>query len=527
MGREMTGSSDPHRGNSRARVVIRELAEAIGENGLSDQPEELDELTANTLGIRRDLIAVVRPVSTEQVRAVVGVCAAHRVGVYPVSRGQNVGYGERAPVVDRQILMDLSEMNRIRDVDFVHGKATVEPGVTQEQLYAHLAERNAGFGMDATGSSALSSVVGNTLEGGFGHTPVGDRRQLVSSLEVVLGNGEVLRAGSFPDVGPDLNVLFVQSNFGIVTAMEVTLFPLPERYESFLIRVASEDGLEPLIDALASLRRDGTLTSLVHVANATRTLVSGVRLPDAFQGRRFTNSDAVKFLTTPIVRAGYWTGIGGIYGSRKMVAARRGDLRRAVRGLASVQFITDRKLGWLEWATRNRWFRRLPIAEKAQLALEAASYVHGLGRGVPSDQGMEGEMRRTAGFAEPGLFWCSPTFAAEGGLARAVVDIGERLFENHEFELPVTITFVTPGRVIATMSCSFDAADGEQLERAHHLFYELHAELARNGISTYREGILGMDGIRYTHVGKDTTFSKLKRALDPDAVVSPGRYGIG
>jgi 4-cresol dehydrogenase (hydroxylating) len=169
----------------------------------------------------------------------------------------------------------------------------------------------------------------------------------------------------------------------------------------------------------------------------------------------------------------------------------------------------------------------LPFAEKANLALEAGVYVHGLGRGVPSDQGMEGEMKRAEGFEKPGLFWCSPTFAAEGGAARKVVEIGERLFEAHGFDLPVTITFVTANRVIATMSCCFDDADEAERARAHELFFALHRELTKHGISTYREGILGMDDVRYTEEGKDVTLSRLKNALDPQAVISPGRYGIG
>jgi len=512
--------------SSAQQRIARRLAAAIGQDRVTIDPGRMAGITRNTLGVERRLVAVVRPIDTEGVKRVVDICRDHRLGMYPVSRGQNVGYGEKAPVLDGQVLVDLSEMSRIRDADLRFGKVVVEPGVTQRQLYEFLLERNAGFWMDATGSGSMSSVVGNTLEGGFGHTPVGNRRRLLAGLEVVLGSGEVLEAGTFPDVGPDINGLFVQSCFGIVTAAEVTLFPIPERYQSFIVRVGSEEGLEDLIDILARLRRNGTLTSLVHVANATRALVSGAKLPDDFRGTRITNREAVRYLDTPLAKAGFWTAIGGIYGSRRMVAALRADLRRAFRGIAHVQFITDRKLKALEGIVRNRWFNRLSVAPKAHLVLDATSYIHGLGRGVPSDQGIYGEMRRTEGFAQPGLFWCSPTFAAEGGAARAVVDIGEMLFARFGFELPITITFVTPGRAIATMSCCFDAGDDDQRRLAHDLLSELHQELERNGIATYREGILGMHRITYHLEGKATTLSRLKRALDPEGIVSPGRYGI-
>jgi 4-cresol dehydrogenase (hydroxylating) len=107
------------------------------------------------------------------------------------------------------------------------------------------------------------------------------------------------------------------------------------------------------------------------------------------------------------------------------------------------------------------------------------------------------------------------------------VDLAEGLFERYGFDLPVTLTFVTPSRLIATMSCSFDRADPGERERAHELLHRLHEEYREVGIEMYREGILSMDRIHHRGAGRVDTLRRLKSALDPLGVLAPGRYGVG
>ena len=69
------------------------------------------------------------------------------------------------------------------------------PGVTQEQLFSFLKERNSKLWMDSTGASPRCSLIGNTMERGFGHTPYGDHFAHTCGLEVVLPDGEVIETG--------------------------------------------------------------------------------------------------------------------------------------------------------------------------------------------------------------------------------------------------------------------------------------------------------------------------------------------
>ena len=139
----------------------------------------------------------------------------------------------------RRRLIDLARLNRIVGFDEDLAYVTLEPGVTQRQLHRFLTDRRSKLWMDATGASPDCSIIGNTMERGFGHTPMGDHCGAACGLEVVLPDGSFLRTGfgrfegphTTPvgryGVGPSLDGLFAQSNLGIVTQMSVWLMPGP------------------------------------------------------------------------------------------------------------------------------------------------------------------------------------------------------------------------------------------------------------------------------------------------------------
>jgi 4-cresol dehydrogenase (hydroxylating) len=509
------------------RSPVDELVAALGSDNVETRAQELARVADNTLGVERQVAAVVRPGTTSEVREVVEIANRRRLKLYPVSRGRNIGYGERAPVGDGQVVVDLSRMARIRSFDAASGKVVVEPGVTQRQLYDFLRHEGARFWMDVTGSSLDSSILGNTLEGGFGHTPVGDRRSLIAGVEVVLGNGTLLEAGGFPSLGPDLNGLFVQSNFGIVTALEVTLLPIPESYQSFMIRADDDAGLEGLVDVVCTLRRDGTLTSLVHIVNATRSLMSMMPLPDHLRDPLIDNATAAACASSPGAKVGQWTAIGGLYGTRRQVAARRADVAEAFRGIAAVSFFSDRTVRIAKRLFAARALRSAAWARKPRMGVDALEYIHGLGRGVPSDRGLGGVQWRVARPEDAGYFWFAGVTAGTGRAAREVVRIVERLYREHRFELPVVMTSVKPSRLVATMSCNFNRNDPEARSRAHALHRRLDEEFSAANIGRYRTGILGMDHVEYLDPGKRETLARLKGVLDPNGVIAPGRYGLG
>src|SRR5580658_8826855 len=267
-----------------AQAALLQWESVLGPENLVTGAEHLRRAATATFPLDRRIPAILRPATCDQVQHVLRIAAKFGVPVYPVSSGKNWGYGSSAAASDGCVLLDLSRMNRILDFNEDLGYVTVEPGVTQGQLFAFLRTRNSNLWIDATGSSPECSLIGNTIERGFGHTPYGDHFANVCGFEIVLANGEKLETGAARfsgspaapvyrwGLGPSLDGLFTQSNIGIVTRMTFWLMPAPEYFQAFFFRCDQDEGLPPIIDALRRLRMSGTLRSAIHVGNDYKVL---------------------------------------------------------------------------------------------------------------------------------------------------------------------------------------------------------------------------------------------------------------
>lgn len=185
-------------------------------------------------------IAVVRPKSTEEVAAVVQVCAAHQIAV--VSQGGNTGIsGGSVPVGDRAcVVLSLSLMNAIESIDTDRWTATVQAGVTIQALQdaADAAGRLFAPDWGARGTATVGGAV-STDAGGNNVLRYGNMRDQVLGLEVVLPDGRVwngLRALRKDSSGYELKHLFIGSegSLGIVTRAVLKLHaPTPYVVSAF------------------------------------------------------------------------------------------------------------------------------------------------------------------------------------------------------------------------------------------------------------------------------------------------------
>ena len=226
-----------------AEGFFAEVAAALGADSVDCAGATIAHYAATTLpaGDRAPL-GVVRPGSTAEVQAVVLAARRHRVPLYPTSTGWNLGMGNRAPVADGQVVVDLAaRMNRILEIDETLAYCVVEPGVTFKALHEELAARGSRLMMSPTSGPPLGGLIGNALDRGAGSGPYGNHFDMSCGIEVVLGTGAVIRTGdgsldqaevpnwhvSKYSFGPALDGLFTQSNFGIVTRMGMWLQPRP------------------------------------------------------------------------------------------------------------------------------------------------------------------------------------------------------------------------------------------------------------------------------------------------------------
>lgn len=218
--------------------VLEWLAAALGEEAgtagvLSTEPGLLDAARADKSGWAADgmPLAIVSARTVEHVQATLRAASEFRVPVVP--RGAGTGLAGGANGTDGSIVLDVSGMNRILEIDAEDQLAVVEPGVINSDLNAALEPYGLFFAPDPA-SRAVSTVGGNiaTNAGGLLCAKYGVTREAVLGLEVVLADGRLLRTGHRTVkgvTGYDLTALFVGSEgtLGVIVGATVRLQPIP------------------------------------------------------------------------------------------------------------------------------------------------------------------------------------------------------------------------------------------------------------------------------------------------------------
>ncbi len=115
--------------------AVAQWAEAVGPENVITDASCLRAAESGTFVTDQQIPAIVRPADRGEVQECLRIANRCQVPVYPISSGKNWGYGSRVPASDGCTLLDLGRMNRIVDFNEELGYVTVEPGVTQGQLY--------------------------------------------------------------------------------------------------------------------------------------------------------------------------------------------------------------------------------------------------------------------------------------------------------------------------------------------------------------------------------------------------------
>lgn len=486
--------------------------------------------------------AILRPASRDEVQECIRIANRFRIPVYPVSSGKNWGYGSRVPIARASVLIDLTRMNRILDFNEKLAYVTVEPGVTQRQLFEFLQDRQSRLWMDATGSSPECSLIGNVVERGFGHTPYGDHFAQVCGFEVVLPTGMLMETGfcRFPasqagpvyrwGAGPTLEGLFSQSNLGIVTRMTVWLMPAPEHFEAFFFQCNRADQLAALIEALRPLRMQGILRSTVHIANDYKVLAGIQQYPwQEANGQTPLSPELMTQLRTRL-KFGAWSGSGGLYGTRGQVAEAKRAIRKALKGSVDrLQFLDDRKLAF---ASRFAKLYQLLTGWDLSKTIELARPVYGLMKGVPTEQPLAGAYWRKKS-APPanmdpdrdgcGILWLAPVAPMEGHHVELIAKITNEILLKHGFEPSISMTLITERAVACVISICYDRREPGQDDQAMTCYHRLRQELTDRGYYSYRLGIQAMSEMNGSD-GYTSLVQAIKDAVDPNGVLAPGRY---
>lgn len=520
----------------------------MGADAVIHESTELASYTRTVCASKRDVVAVLKPATQQQVQRIVAIANEYKVPLYPISCGKQWGMGSRLPVKDGAAIVDLAGMNRIIEVNTRHHYAVVEPGVTQRQLLDHIRENNLPLIFNVTGSTSDTSLIGNAMDRGVGYFQ--PRAEGFSNLTVVLGNGETIQTGFGHiegaktqnlyryGVGPDLSGLFPQGNFGIVTSACIDLMPKPESHMAAIIKIADEKDFPRLIDALVALRSGGVVNTIAHIGSRERTYATlAPLLYDELTATGEPEGEATRAKALEMLKQGGfgpWSTSLGVLGTKRQLKLAKKEIHKAVGGFAKTMFLSDVVVDVAKRIAERLTF--IPAVRTQLMMLKAVEPIYRLTCCETTDVALKCFYWSAGDFqhldeidpdhSNCGLLFCCPIIPATGEAVRQVVQATRETFSKHGFEAGITVNLINAKAVEGVVSLSFDRRDAARAAKAHECIREMEARYTEMGYPPYRVGINSMERT----VREDDPFWRtvrdLKKVLDPNNIIAPGRYNL-
>jgi D-lactate dehydrogenase (cytochrome) len=239
------------------------LAELIGADAVLTARDDVAPFLADHRGLYAGrALAVVLPRSAEEVSRILAWCNAERIGVVP--HGGNTSYcgGATPDASGRQVVLSLGRLNRIRELDALDYSIVAEAGcvLAHVQRAADEADRFFPLSLGAQGSCQIGGNLA-TNAGGTNVLRFGMMRDLVLGLEVVLADGRLLPALSTlrkDNTGYDVKSLFLGSEgtLGVITAASLKLLPKPRSFATAFVAVPDVRAAVTLLAALRDASGD-------------------------------------------------------------------------------------------------------------------------------------------------------------------------------------------------------------------------------------------------------------------------------
>ena len=542
-------------------VRVRAMVEAIRARTtieVVDDPAALDVAGRASVPDPKRPGAVVFPATVEDVVTVVRMANEFLVPIWPVSKGRNWGYGSATPAVENTVVLHLERINRILEVNEDLAYAVIEPGVTYRQLKEHLVHSGSRLWCDCTDGPPEGSVLGNALERGMGVTQYADHFATLCGLEIVLADGSIIRTGGGDfgrcptwnthkwGVGPYIEGLFSQSNFGIVVKAGVWLFPEPESYCAFTFDLTRDEDLPRLVDMVRELTLAGLLTAGVHMVNDICALAVVSQYPPGLAERVSRLPDDVLVEQRRRFGVSGWSFGGGIHGTKEWVKNVQRRLRRRLKGMGRLTFITNRTIfaatqieravTTLPPGTRLRhgaeWLF-LRLTGKPLELIPVARHVHDVMRGQPTEYFVrhvyfKSSMSKPAE-AHPdrdniGAIWFAPALPMRGTEIQQMLDSFRALYLEHGFDFYVALLAQNSRTLIMLLCIFYSKENAEETERAKALYAGLREKVFAAGIQSYRTGVQSPTGYP---AGYARTLELLKFAIDSNGILAPGKSQIG
>ncbi len=458
-------------------VLLQQLKCIVGDDGWQTDPSVLEpHLTEWRNVVHGRTPMMVSPETTGQVAEIVRACSAAGVGLVPQGGNTGMCAGAVPDASGEQILLNLSRLNRIRNVDAENFSLVAEAGcvLADVRSAARTVSRYFPLSMGGEGSCQIGGNL-STNAGGINVIRYGTARDLVLGVEVVLADGTVwngLRTLRKDTAGYDLKQLFIGSEgtLGIITAAALRLFPDPGETVTALLAVP---------DALAAV-----------------TLLGNLRhaLQDRIQAFELIGSRAMEYVQRhiPDVRlpfASPWyvlvDAAGGSAAESLQAALMDGMRDGTVVDTAIAKNEAEAEGFWRARHSISEAERREGIGVKHDISVPIASMHEFLVKG-------EERLARAVPEAEPVVFG----HVGDGNL-------------HYNAHLPAGLE---PGR------------EGELRTRISQVVYGLVAELDGSVSAEHGIGVLKKEWLEAHKSGVEMRLMRtLKDALDPKNTLNPGK----
>jgi len=435
--------------------------------------------------------------------------------------GRNLGYGGAAPRVPGGAVVDLGKrMDQILNLDGDNASCIVEPGVSYFKLYEEIQKRNLPLWIDCPDLGG-GSVLGNAIDRGVGYTPYGDHFANHCGMELVMPDGSLLRTGmggmpgrdgsdnptwqSFQNAyGPQIQGLFSQSNYAIVTKMGFWLMP-EVNHQSYMITFPREEDFEQIVEIIRPLAQKRVLGNIPQLRHVIQELAVTGRPKSQFYPHKgpMTREAIRECAKAEPCGDVSWVFYGTQYGDAASIDSQLELIKSSFSAIPGVKFYlpTD-----------------MPPAHYLHSRVQVCS-------GVPVLR----ELDWLNWVPNAAHLFFSPISPTKGRDARIIHDTISRLHAQYGFD--VFPTLCVAGREMHYIAnIVYDRGDEDAKRRATGLMRDMIREMAAQGYGEYRTHLLFADQVAGTYSWNDGALAKfneaIKDTLDPNGIMAPGKNGI-
>ncbi|MDO6966149.1 FAD-binding oxidoreductase [Rhizobium alvei] len=463
---------------------------------------------------------VVQPDSVEHVQTIVDIAGRYGIPVWAQGQGRNNGYGGAAPRLSGGITINFRRMNRVLKIDRELGYALIEPGVSFQDMYDAIEAAGADL-MVSVPDLGWGSLGGNSQDNGLTYLPYGKDFQAICGLEVVTADGRLLRTGMGAmdgneswnlykrSLGPTIEPLFMQGNFGVVTKLGLWLMPKPEAIAHVHVDVSRDEDLISLVDILRRLRLDGTIDGVPCILN-TLLIASTIAKRDHW----YAGDPSVPIPDEAIDAIAERIGIGrwhlrfALYGDRNIVALQLDKATKAFSAIPGSR-IRSSVTGPREWPN-------LP---------DPSDRVYS---GVPNLDWKD--MGGWYGGERGGHMSFAPVAPLTGKTVYELQCWMRREFENHGIDHTADLIVVNARSLVSVAGIQFDIDDEQATATGYAAMQDLVRKAGQRCYGEYRAHLQFMDLAQDQYGFGEHAYrrfvERIKDAVDPKGIINPGRHGI-